>query len=107
VGEYLYGWLADVVEPSVAPKTHEKRSYHVRVHLAPAIGHLRLKDLQARQIHTLYVRMSRREDQGLPSLAYSTRRDAWQDVGVSVKPLGYGGVSEEALDELRVRVSGQ
>jgi integrase len=85
VGEYLYGWLADVVEPSVAPKTHEKRSYHVCVHLAPAIGHLRLKDLQSRQIHTLYVRMARRESQGLPALAYSTRRDIHTTLKMSLK----------------------
>lgn len=85
VAEYLYGWLADVVEPSVAPKTYEKRSYHVRVHLVPAIGHLRLKDLQARQIHTLYVRMSRRESQGLQPLAYSTRRDVHTTLKMSLK----------------------
>ena len=81
VSEYLSEWLADVIEPSVAPKTHEKRSYHVRVHLAPALGHVKLKDLQARQIHTLYVRMGRR----VPTLATSTRRDIHTTLKMALK----------------------
>src|SRR5215204_3561718 len=48
LGEYLDEWLRDVVEPSVAPKTLEKREYHVRVHISPALGHVRMKDLQVR-----------------------------------------------------------
>ena len=74
-------WLADVVEPSVAPKTYEKRSYHVRVHISPALGHVKLKDLQARQIHTLYVRMARRD----PPLATSTRRDVHTTLKMALK----------------------
>ena len=71
VREFLEGWLWDVVEPSVAPKTHEKREYHVRVHLLPAVGFEKLKNLQPCQIHALYVRLARRN----PPLSHSTRRD--------------------------------
>lgn len=81
MAEYLKSWLADVVEPSVAPKTHEKREYHVRVHLLPAIGHVRLKNLQARQIHGLYTRMARRD----PPLAASTRRDVHTTLKMALK----------------------
>lgn len=70
-GEYLKSWLADVIEPSVAPKTYEKREYHIRVHISPALGHVKLKDLAPRQIHMLYSKMSRRD----PPLSLSTRRD--------------------------------
>ncbi len=85
LGEYLDEWLHNVVEPSVAPKTHEKREYHVRVHISPALGHVRLKDLQARQIHTHYVRMARRESQGLTPLAASTRRDIHTTLKMALK----------------------
>ncbi len=81
LGEYLGEWLHNVVEPSVAPKTHEKREYHVRVHISPALGHVRLKDLQARQIHALYVRMARRD----PPLAASTRRDIHTTLKMALK----------------------
>lgn len=69
VGEWLKEWLSEVVEPSVAPKTLEKRVYHARVHILPALGHVRLKSLQPRQIHTFYSRMTKRH----PPLAPSTR----------------------------------
>ena len=85
LGEYLDEWLRNVVEPSVAPKTHEKREYHVRVHISPALGHVRLKDLQARQIHTLYVRMARTESQGRAPLAASTRRDIHTTLKMALK----------------------
>lgn len=81
LGEYLQEWLADVVEPSVAPKTYQKRSYHVRVHISPALAHVKLNDLQARQIHTLYVRMARRD----PPLAASTRRDVHTTLKMALK----------------------
>jgi integrase len=83
--EYLDEWLRNVVEPSVAPKTHEKREYHVRVHISPALGHVRLKDLQARQIHTLHVRMARMESQGRVPLAASTRRDIHTTLKMALK----------------------
>ncbi len=79
--EYLESWLSDVVEPSVAPKTHEKREYHVRVHLIPALGHVRLKDLAARQIHALYTRLARRD----PPLGLSTRRDIHTTLKMALK----------------------
>lgn len=95
LGEYLDGWLRDVVEPSVAPKTYEKREYHVRVHISPALGHVKLKDLQARQIHSFYVRMARRE----APLAVSTRRDVHTTLKMALKQaVRWGLVPQNAAE---------
>jgi integrase len=72
VSEYLSEWLADVVEPAVAPNTYAKREHHVRVHIAPALGATRLSNLQPRQIHQLYTSLARAGETGY---AISTRRD--------------------------------
>lgn len=78
--EWLGEWLREVVEPSVAPKTLEKRTYHVNAHILPALGNVRLADLRPRQIHAFYVRMSRRE----PPLAASTRRAIHQTLRMAL-----------------------
>ncbi len=96
VGSFLAGWLRDVVEPSVAPKTHEKRRYHVNSHVSPAIGGVRLKDLQARQVHALYVRMARRD----PPLSYSTRRDVHTTLKMALKQAVRWGLLTQNPTEL-------
>jgi integrase len=68
LSEFLTGWLRDVVAPSVAPKTLEKRRYHV-AKIDAALGHMRLTKLQPRQIHLFYLDLAR---QG--TLALTTRR---------------------------------
>lgn len=94
-GEFLKGWLRDVVEPSVAPKTHEKREYHVGVHIAPALGHVRLKELAARQIQAFYTRLARRE----PPLATSTRRDIHTTLKMSLnQALRWGLIPRNPCD---------
>ena len=80
-GEFLAGWLRDVVDPAGAPKTREKRAYHVNSHVAPALGHIKMKDLGARQIHGFNVRMARRD----PPLAHSTRRDVFVTLKMALK----------------------
>ncbi len=74
LSDFLAEWLREVVEPSVAPKTHEKREYHVRVHIAPALGSQRLSELEARRIHSLYTALARGKGGG-EGLSLSTRRD--------------------------------
>lgn len=59
VGQYLEEWLRDAVEPSVARRTHEKRAWAVNLHIAPAIGSIRLSELDARTIQSLYASMVR------------------------------------------------
>jgi integrase len=58
-GQYLDEWLKDAVEPSVSRRTHEKRVWAVRLHIAPALGSTRLPDVDARKIQALYASMAR------------------------------------------------
>jgi integrase len=53
VGYYLASWLEDVVKPSVRPLTHEQYSQHVRLYLAPALGHHRLSKLGVQHVRAL------------------------------------------------------
>ena len=45
VAEFLDFWLEESVATSVRPLTFNSYSMHVRKHLAPALGGIRLKDL--------------------------------------------------------------
>ena len=75
LGDFLAGWLRDVVEPAVAPNTYLKRRYAVRNHLAPAMGHVKLSELEPRRIHALYSRLAREEGASGSPLSYATRRE--------------------------------
>lgn len=94
VSEYLREWLRDVVEPGVAPKTHEKREYHVRVHISPALGRAKLKELQPRQIHALYTRLARE------GLAASTRRDIHTTLKMAFKQAVRWGLLQQSPVDL-------
>ena len=54
VGEYLTRWLEDRVQDSVKPITYESYERLVRVHIAPALGHLKLKALMPPHVRALY-----------------------------------------------------
>jgi integrase len=68
LSDFLTGWLRDVVAPSVAPKTLEKRRYHV-AKIDAGLGHMRLGKIQPRQIHLFYLDLARSG-----TLALTTRR---------------------------------
>ncbi len=53
VAQFLDRWLADVVKPSVAPKTYSSYAETVRVHIKPALGHHRLPKLSPQQVQEL------------------------------------------------------
>src|SRR5690348_15744100 len=44
LGKYLQRWLEDV-RPNLAPETWRKHESHIRVHISPALGHVRLSEL--------------------------------------------------------------
>lgn len=67
--DFLEGWLRDVIAPSVAPKTLEKRQYHAYNHIIPALGQYRLTKLQPRDLHLFYLDLARGG-----RLSLSTRR---------------------------------
>lgn len=52
VGEYLDEWLS-TIKPSVKLTTWESYAIQVRKHIKPAIGHLKLQQLQTRHIQKL------------------------------------------------------
>jgi integrase len=57
--DYLKSWLRDSVAVSVGPKTLEGYEVACRIHIIPALGHLRLKDLKARQVQALNAQKMR------------------------------------------------
>src|SRR5215217_4722236 len=54
VGEHLERWLDDVVKLSVSHRTYSTHAQQVRIHLAPTLGRIRLKELRKAQIDRLY-----------------------------------------------------
>lgn len=53
--EFVIPWLRDVVVPNVSPKTLETYEVACRLHILPTLGNVRLKDLTARKIQSLYA----------------------------------------------------
>ena len=53
IGEYLDRWLADVRD-TVRKSTHEGYEYAIEPHIKPALGRIKLKDLNPAQIRWLY-----------------------------------------------------
>src|SRR3954454_25172548 len=60
LGAYLETWLADVVKPTLAPKTYVSYRDTVHKHIAPSLGHVYLDKLTAAQVHGL-LRAKERE----------------------------------------------
>jgi integrase len=53
VGEYLDRWLADVRD-TVRKSSHEGYEYAIEPHIKPALGRIKLKDLNPSQIRWFY-----------------------------------------------------
>lgn len=63
VGDYLDRWLDDIVKPNAltgSPRTYESYEYHVRLHLKPTLGNVKLKQLAADQLQRLYADLLKR-----------------------------------------------
>src|SRR5215216_640460 len=54
VGEYLTRWLNDSVQGSVKPITFESYERLVRVHIVPALGRVKLKNLSPPHLQAFY-----------------------------------------------------
>ncbi len=59
---YLARWLEDSVRGTVRPYTHQTYESLVRLHVCPALGRTKLKDLAPAQVQALY---RRKLDEGL------------------------------------------
>jgi len=55
-GEYLRRWLNDSYKASVRERTYDRAESLVRVHLEPALGHVRLSKLTGAHFQGLYQR---------------------------------------------------
>lgn len=53
VGEYLDRWLGDVRD-TVRKSTHERYEYAIEPHIKPALGRIKLKDLNPAQVRWFY-----------------------------------------------------
>lgn len=58
VGEHLDRWLADSVKGIVKETTYANYSYVSRVHISPALGHLKLKNLTPAHVRGFYAEKS-------------------------------------------------
>src|SRR5215203_6908575 len=54
LGEYLARWLNDSVRGSVKPITFESYERLVRVHIVPALGRVKLKNLSPAHLQGMY-----------------------------------------------------
>lgn len=80
LGTYLRRWLDDV-RPNLAPETWRKHESHCRVHLEPALGHVRLSELSVADIRR-YVAGSTLHPQSVRHHRATLRRalaDAYRD----------------------------
>jgi len=59
---YLQTWLSQSVAGNVMPATHDNHESNIRLHIAPALGHLHLRELRPKHIQALY---SKKRDEGL------------------------------------------
>ncbi len=56
VAQFLADWLENSVKPSVRPLTHEQYRQHVKLYLAPLLGHHRLSKLAPQHVRAFIKR---------------------------------------------------
>ena len=54
-GQFLDRWLTDIVTPKCRPKTIDSYGALIRLHIKPALGHVALSKLAARDLQTFYA----------------------------------------------------
>lgn len=57
VDQYLSQWLVSSVKPSVRPSTYQSYEMHVRVHLSPQLGRVRLSQLTPQHVQDMMNRL--------------------------------------------------
>jgi len=57
--KFLYYWLDEIVQPNLAPKTHEKYELFSRLHIIPHLGAKRLDKLQVKDIRQWLNKLGR------------------------------------------------
>jgi hypothetical protein len=59
VGEYLDRWLTECVKGTVKETTYANYSYITRIHIAPALGRIKLKSLAPTHVRSFYGEKAR------------------------------------------------
>ena len=57
LADFLHRWLCDYAKPSTRPRTAERYESDVRLHIVPAIGHIKLTQLRPADIQSLEARL--------------------------------------------------
>lgn len=70
VGEFLDRWLEETVARKVRPRTYESYESHVRVHIKPDLGSIKLAKLSAQQVQRF---LNAKYESGLVGSGYSDR----------------------------------
>ncbi|MFB9209489.1 N-terminal phage integrase SAM-like domain-containing protein [Nonomuraea spiralis] len=74
VGQWLRYWLS-VVESRLRPTTHRAYRDHVRLHLIPYLGRVKLAELSRRDVTRVFVALGRRRNRyGQPISASTLER---------------------------------
>lgn len=100
LGDFLADWLRDVVQPAVARNTYLKREYAVRIHLSPALAHVRLSELEPRRVHALYSRLAQTETASGSPLSYATRREIHVSLKMALKQAVRWGLVRRNVAEM-------
>lgn len=75
LGEFLDTWLADkVARGGLRPTTERSYRQHIRDHLKPHLGHLRLRDLRPSHVAAMLRTLGKGQPDRAPLSAVSTRR---------------------------------
>ncbi|MCC7019990.1 MAG: site-specific integrase [Ardenticatenales bacterium] len=83
VSQYLSQWLETSVKPSVRPNTYESYAMHVRLHLTPALGRLRLSHVTPQHVQDM---MNKTLARGLsPNTVLHIRATLRKALGQAVK----------------------
>ncbi len=62
VADFLSVWLETIIKPKVAPTTYQRYEQHVRLHLVPHLGAVRLNKLTPLHVQQLYAAMEKAGD---------------------------------------------
>lgn len=107
VGDYLDEWLAS--KRNLRPTTSRSYRSHIDLYLRPYLGHLRLAELQPRQVDRMYVEMRRKNPKLKPATVRRVHATLRSALGKAVKQntLPYNPASHVELESAprpRVRV---
>src|SRR5581483_5387368 len=77
VAEFLDRWLQDCIEPALRPRTYASYEEMVRLHIKPALGHLRLSKLSGQHVQVFLNRLANKESATVKGQKLSARTVAY------------------------------